>query len=168
MTLDQIRTGDHVFIDANIFIYNFGGQSTECRDFLIRCAKNDVAGYTLTSVLAEVLHRLMIAEAVMKGFIPEKNPLKLLGEKPEIIRMLFSYAGNVEKISNMNIRILPLTEDIIRKSARIRRSEGLLTNDSLVVAAVKDLGLNTLASNDGDFDHIRWLRVAKPSDLAGG
>lgn len=65
----------------------------------------------------------------------------------------------------MNIKIIALTNELSKKSAKIRHTEGLLTNDSLVVAALKDLGLVNLATNDNDFDRIKWLSVFKPSDL---
>jgi predicted nucleic acid-binding protein len=52
-----------VFIDANIFIYHFGGCSLECKALLERCARRALLGYTSTPVLAEVLHRRMVAEA---------------------------------------------------------------------------------------------------------
>lgn len=165
MTFDELKHGDGIFIDANIFIYNFGARSPECRDLLLRCAKGDLSGYTLTSVLAEVLHRLMIAEAIEKAHINEKNPLRKLRENPEIIKKLTTYIKNVEKISEMNIKIIALTNELIKKSAKIRHTEGLLTNDSLVVAALKDLRLVNLATNDNDFDCIKWLTVFKPSDL---
>ena len=48
MTLADLRDGDSVFIDANIFIYHFGGQSAECRAFLERCARRELLGYTST------------------------------------------------------------------------------------------------------------------------
>src|SRR5438094_6918436 len=48
MTLADLRDGDHVFIDANIFIYHFGGQSLECKALLERCARRELLGYTST------------------------------------------------------------------------------------------------------------------------
>lgn len=165
MTFNSLKKGDIIFIDANIFIYNFGAQSVECKELLLRCAKGDLTGYTLTSVLLEVLHRLMIAEAIERGYITDKSPLKKLRENPEIIKKLTTYIQNVEKIGEMNINVVSLTHELIKKSAKIRQSEGLLTNDSIIVAAIKDLGLSNLGTNDSDFDDIKWLNIFKPSDL---
>lgn len=143
----------------------FGAQSVECKELLLRCAKGVLTGYTLTSVLLEVLHRLMIAEAIEKGYITDKSPLKKLRENPGIIKKLTTYIQNVDKIGEMNINVVSLTHELIKKSAKIRQSEGLLTNDSIVAAAVKDLGLLNLVTNDNDFDCIEWLNIYKPSDL---
>jgi len=65
----------------------------------------------------------------------------------------------------MNVNVVSLTHELIKKSAKIRQSEGLLTNDSIVVAAIKDLGLSSLVTNDNDFDRIEWLNIYKPSDI---
>lgn len=91
MIFDNLKNGDNIFIDANIFIYNFGARSPECKELLLRCATGEVAGYTMTSVLSEVLHRLMIAEAIEKGLITERNPVRKLRENPEIIKKLTTY-----------------------------------------------------------------------------
>lgn len=165
MRFDNLKKGVSIFIDANIFIYNFGGQSTECKEVLLRCAKGELIGYTVPSILAEVLHRLMIAEAIEKGYISDKNPVKSLREKPEIVKKLSTYSHDVEKIGEMNINIVNLTNELINKSAKIRQSEGLLTNDSILVASMKDLGLSKLVTNDSDFGKIKWLRIYKPTDL---
>lgn len=165
MRLDAIRNGDSVFIDANIFIYNFGGQSTECKDVLLRCAKGELRGITSTFIVAEVLHRLMVAEAIEKKFITDKNPVKQLKEHPDIIKKLSTYIHDVEKIGDMNLEVLELTYEYIKTSAAVRRSEGILTNDSLVVAAMRDMGVSNLLTNDNDFDRIEQLRIYKPSDV---
>lgn len=68
MRFSDLKKDDDIFIDANIFIYNFGAQSGECRELLLRCARGELTGYTLTSVLSEVLHRSMVAEAIEKGY----------------------------------------------------------------------------------------------------
>jgi len=165
MRFDAVRNGDSVFIDANIFIYNFGGQSAECKDVLLRCAKGELRGITSTFIIAEVLHRLMVAEAIERKFITNKNPVKQLKEHPEIIRKLSTYIHDVEKIGDMNLEVLELTYESIKTSAAVRRSEGILTNDSLVVAAMRDMGVSNLLTNDNDFDRIERLHIYKPSDV---
>ncbi|HQU32179.1 MAG: PIN domain-containing protein [Planctomycetia bacterium] len=165
MKLNDLKAGENVFIDANIFIYNFGAQSAECRELLLRCAKKELTGYTSTLIISEVLHRLMVAEALQKGFINEKNPVKQLKEKQEIIKKLSTYNHDMEKILEMNIKIIELTKELIRKSVKTREKEGLLTNDSILLATMKELGLLNLATNDDDFDRIKSIHIYKPSDM---
>ena len=44
--LPNLPRGADVFLDANIFIYAFAAQSTDCRDLLRRCAREEVYGIT--------------------------------------------------------------------------------------------------------------------------
>ena len=115
--------------------------------------------------MAEVLHRLMVAEAVRKGYVSQKNPIKKLKSHPEIIRELSEYIQDVKNVYAMNITILPLTPECIDESASIRQTEGLLTNDSLIITTMKNAGISKLATNDNDFDHINEISVYKPSDV---
>jgi predicted nucleic acid-binding protein len=80
MSLADLRDGDRVIIDANIFIYHFGGRSLECKVLLERCARRTLLGYTSTPVLAEVLHRRMMAEAIATGLVTSERPSGSLGK----------------------------------------------------------------------------------------
>ena len=88
MSLADLRDGGRVFIDANVFIYHFGGRS-----------------------------------------------------------------------------LFPLTLAIIHASAEVRKSEGLLTNDSFVVAIMREQGIVQLATANGDFDRVSGIEIYKPADL---
>jgi len=168
MTLAELQDGDSVFVDANVFIYHFGGRSSEGKAFLERCARRELLGHTSTLILAEVLHRLMIAEAIAKGLVTAQTAVRKLGETPELVKHLTQYQEDVDKIFQMNITILALTPEIMRLSGEVRKSEGLLTNDSLVVAGIRAQGLTKVATANGDFDRASEITVYKPTDLDGG
>jgi predicted nucleic acid-binding protein len=165
MTLRDIRAKDRVFIDANIFVYHFNGISLECKHLLSRCSQEIIDGYTSAFVVAEVIHRLMIAEALRKSLIRAKNPVKQLKNHPEIVTQLSDYTADVSKIHTMNITILEFDRKAIEVSADIRQKEGLLTNDSLILAMMKIAGLSKLATRDNDFERIPWLQLYQPSDI---
>lgn len=165
MTFSELLNGDRVFIDANIFIYHFSGFSLECKALFDRIFRKELVAYTSTSVLAEVLHRLMIAEAIDKGYISPNQPAKKLKKHPEIIRKLSDYNRDVAKISTMNIEVLNSTRLSLERSAHIRETVGLLTNDSLILATMKEMSLTKLATNDQDFERINWVDVYTPTDI---
>jgi hypothetical protein len=73
--LPNLPRGADVFLDANVFIYTFGGHSNDCRDLLRRCASEEVFGITTLDVINEVTHRLMLTEAVAKGVITKLTAL---------------------------------------------------------------------------------------------
>jgi predicted nucleic acid-binding protein len=163
MTLADLRDGDRVFIDANVFIYHFGGQSLECKALLERCARRELLGYTSTPVLAEVLHRRMVAEAIAQGLVTARTAVRKLGKIPEIVKQLTQYQQDVRKIPHMHLAILPLTLAIVQASAAVRTGEGLLTNDSLVIAFMRAQGLTQLATANGDFDRVGRIAIYKPA-----
>jgi len=165
MILADLQDGDGVYIDANIFIYHFGGRSAHCQAFLERCARRELLGYMSTPTLAEVLHRLMVAEAIQRGLVIAKTAVKKLKEKPELVKQLTRYNEDVNQIGQMNLTILSLTPAVLSRSEEVRKREGLLTNDSFVVVFMRDLGLTKLATTDGDFERVSGLEVYKPTDL---
>ena len=65
----------------------------------------------------------------------------------------------------LNLLFMPVNEPIIRNAQTMRQEAGLLTNDSMIVAAMREYGLSFLASNDSDFERVRDITVFKPTDL---
>ncbi len=165
MNTDQVPTGATIFIDANIFIYHFTAQSPACSTFLRRCQDNEIIGCTSAGSVAEMLHRLMIAEAVQKGYITIRNAVRALKEKPDIVKKLDRYLQAPIRLLEMKIRILPTTSEIVLRSKAIRKRYGLLTNDSLIVTTMKKNRLKLLASSDKDFESIPGIQIYKPADL---
>ena len=78
MTLEEIGSGSDLFIDSNIFIHHFTGASEECSNLLARCEEGETNGLTSVNVLLEVLHRLMMVEAVNKRLVGPQKPFRSL------------------------------------------------------------------------------------------
>jgi len=102
MILADLQDGDSIFIDANIFIYHFGGQSAQCKAFLERCARRELLGYTSTPILAEILHRLMVAEAIQRRLVTAKTAVKRL--KGRESRSWSNSSPNITKMSTKSAR----------------------------------------------------------------
>jgi predicted nucleic acid-binding protein len=166
MTFDQLRPGDEVFLDANIFIYYYLGSSQQCRLLLDQCRQGVLRGHTATFVLAEVVHRLMLIEAVERQLATPGKVVKQLREKPAIIQQLSKYSAAVPQIKAMNIEISPLNLTTLEISADVRKQHGLLTNDSLLVAAMQELNMQKLATLDRDFARISGLLTYQPTDVS--
>lgn len=165
MSLAEIPDGESVFIDANIFVYHFTGQSRECCALLERCARAEILGYTSTSTLAEMIHRLMIAEAIQRGLVTREKAVPRLKERPNIVMQLTRYQVEFVASMKMNVRIMDLTTDILAASAAIRDRHGLLTNDSLVVAFMEAAGIRNLATSDSDFERVESVTFRRPTDI---
>jgi predicted nucleic acid-binding protein len=165
MNLGHIKPGSRVFIDANIFIYHFTDRSEESSNFLSRCEKGEVYGFTSTNVLLEVLHHLMMIEAVSRGLVKPPNVLRKLEKDPAKVRLLSEYFIYTLKIPDMGIDVMPISFDAIVKSQPVRASYGLLVNDSLAVAMMQEKAVRDLASGDKTFSRVKGLSVYSPADL---
>ena len=159
MKLIEIKAGSEVFVDSNIFIYHFTGVSDECSDFLSRCEREELIGMTSVNVILEVLHRLMMVEAVSKNIVKPPNIVKKLSKSPQKIKRLNEYFVNTEKIQDMGIGIKPLIFEKIIKSHVVRLSSGLMVNDSVIIASMKKEGVKLLATNDKAFKKLDEIDV---------
>lgn len=166
MQLNELKTGESVFIDANIFLYHFTGASEDCREFLKRCENGNLFGTTSLAVLAEVCHRLMIAEAVKRGLIRSLKPAVRLQKKPEIVKMLSEYSAQMMNIAGWGIKVVVPPHDMIVKSQIYRSQFGLLTNDSFIPVCMTLANTDKLATNDEAFSRIPSLQVYFPSDIS--
>ena len=162
--LTALPNGARALIDANIFIYAAGGKSLECEVFLVRCARREVRGVTTVEVLAEVSHRRMVAEAFEDGLIP-REAASYLQAKRTVVAGLRRYQAFINEILDSNLLILGLDEERFGRSGSLRSLHGLLTNDSLILAAAESYGIASLATRDDDFDDVPWLTVYKPRDI---
>lgn len=165
MRQNEIKSGETVFIDANIFLYHFTGASKDCKELLKRCEMKDLFGITGFTVFAEVCHHLMIAEAIKRKFINPQKPVAQLQKKPEIIKGLSEYSVQVMNIINWGIGIIYPPEDIFLKSQVYRTQFGLLTNDSFIPVYMKSANTDSLFTNDQAFNRIPSLRIYSPCDI---
>jgi predicted nucleic acid-binding protein len=162
--IENLPAGTHLFLDANIFIYALLGSSSQCRDLLSRCAMEQVFGITTLDVVNEVTHRMMLAEALGSGVIKRDSVRELRGKWREITK-LTEYWAQTAGIFGLNILILASDEVRLHRAQTMRTRHGLLTNDSLILAAMDEYGIGRLASRDDDFDHVSGLTVYKPTDI---
>jgi predicted nucleic acid-binding protein len=166
MKLEDLPGGTPIFVDANIFIYHFSGISLECRAFLQRCESRQVEAFPGVHIVLEVMHRLMMLEALQKGLITGGQPARKLQEQPEITKVLREYNQSVQHIPRLSIRVRTITSGVVRASEAIRVQNGLMTNDSITVALMRKLSLTAIATADADFDNISALRVYQPGDIS--
>lgn len=163
-SLPNVPGRSFVFIDANVFIYALTAQSAECRQLFERCLREEVTGIALFETVNEVTHRFMIAEALSKGLITAGGA-RALRNKFQQIPTLTDHWLNTQRVLALNLLFMPVNEAIIRNAQTVRQEAGLLTNDSMIVAAMCEYGLSFLASNDADFERVRNITVFKPTDL---
>lgn len=163
-SLAVLPAGCDVFIDANIFIYGLTDEGSESRAFLRRCSREEVFGVTLFEIVNEATHVFMVSEAFAEGMITKRSAYALASRLDEI-RSLKSYWVYTERMLRLNIVFLATERAILDQAHVERRSAGLLTNDSMIVACMRNLGVTRLASSDSGFDHVQGIERFAPTDL---
>ena len=165
MHINDIPDSRKVFIDANIFIYHFAGISEQCTHLFERIRDGELTGFVNTVILAEVLHRRMIVEAIEKGPVTPKNAVRRLKEHPNFVRSLTQYSTDVQDIIQTPLVVKSVTKSDILASASIRRAHGILTNDSIILATMERFSIVDFVTHDNDFNRISKLRLWKPDDI---
>jgi predicted nucleic acid-binding protein len=162
--LSEVPDGTALLLDANIFIYAFGGESEQCVRLIGRCRNEELVGATTNEVTGEVCHRLMIREALEGGLIarPAVGSLK---SRPEAVKRLKRYWELTVRIFRSNLLLLGSSDERHSRAQSVRSEYGLLTNDSLLVASAFGYGIPSLATRDADFDRIKELTVYSATDI---
>lgn len=166
-SLQSVPNGSDLLIDANVFVYGLTSQSAQCRALLERCSQELICGITLFEILHETTHKFMIAEALQKGFFAgqQERGAKYLSTHPNQVKVLTDYWVNTVRLLTLNLLILPMERGIVGRAQRERVNAGLLTNDSLIVASMKEYGVSCIATNDRQFEAVAGISVFSPTDL---
>lgn len=164
--LDTLPDGSDVLIDANIFVYGLTDKSPQCKNFLTRVSNEQVFGITLFEVVNEATHVFMLGEAqVKKLFTATDKARKFLQKHPEEVTKLTEYWTNTQRLLALNLILLSCEENIIVGAQKVRTERGLLTNDSIIVATMREYEISNIATNDGGFALVNGLSVFSPTDL---
>ena len=166
MLFHELERDSLVFIDANIFVYHFSKGSRfnpSCTDFFYRVEKGELQGITSTAVIQETSHRLMMVEASSLLDIETKNLPKYLKGHPEVVKKLRSHIVISTEVIRLNVNILSIDIKTIEKSQQMKTQYGFLSNDALTLQVMKESGIINLASNDTDFNRVKWLKLYQPS-----
>jgi len=166
MNLDDIQSGSLCVIDTNILLYAEQGISAQAQRLLRRCSTGELIGILPQTVWQELVHKLMLAEAMMLGKITGPNPARQLAGKPDVIQSLSIYRKKINAIQSLCLGFEPCTQkDLLEDALALQRKYGLLTNDSVVLATALRLKAEILISSDLAFQKIKEPPVASPSDL---
>jgi len=163
--INLLPDGTACLIDANILIYYLSGVSTDCKRLLQRIAQREIQSYITTIVIAEVLHRRMIGEAVSKGLVTPIKVLSKLKASPNLIKGLTDCGSEVTSLLLLPIQIIEVKQDDISRSHALRQTHGLFVNDSINMACAERRGLRDIVTHDSDFESVQGLNTWRPTDI---
>jgi len=58
--------------------------------------------------------------------------------------------------------VVGIDRSIFDLALKISKKYGLLSNDALHLAIMKQEGVSTIASNDRDFSSVEWIQIWRP------
>ena len=171
----DVPAGSRIFVDTNIFFYHFRGDSRACSSFLNRVVNREITGYVNTEVFSDLLHKLMLLEAVNKNIISSMRAVDLkdcFSRNRAAAAFLTVYQHQFESVTKMGLIILPINKRLLISTKGERTKYGLLTTDSLHLGTMNrcradghKMPLTNIATRDGDFAHIPEVTVWKPMDI---
>lgn len=165
-TLDALLPDSEIFVDANIFLYSILGHPAlkpKCQKFLINIETGVCKAVTSSLIFNEVLHKLMLAEAIRTyGLSSERDALKLIKEQPEVISNMSLVWENYHNLKKYPITIFSIDESVMDNAVALSKKYGLLISDSVHAAIMKINGIDNIATNDSDFEQIDGITVWKP------
>ncbi len=85
----------------------------------------------------------------------------------DIVLSLRDYWRNTQRLLTLNVLFAETDERIIISTQPVREEAGLLTNDSMIVACMREYGVQYLASSDRAFQRVSGITVFRPEDLPG-
>lgn len=169
MNLDDIPSGSLCVVDTNVLLYAEQGVSAQAQRLLERCAKGDLSVTLPQTVWQELTHKLMLAEALMKGVVSGTGLAAKLASKPDAVRKLTIYQAKVRALIDLGVGFEPCARaDLINSVFSLQGKYGLLTNDAMVLAVALRLKSDALVSSDQAFLPVREIAVHAPSDLILG
>src|SRR5437660_12595837 len=108
-SLADLPEGSRILVDANIFIYAADRLSRECTSFLDDCVNQKLYAFTTLEVMTEVVHRLMLEDAVTSGFVSRPRA-SVLRNRRDVVQQLRGYWRAVSDLMTSNIGLLPTDE----------------------------------------------------------
>ncbi len=160
MKLDEFIAGS-IYIDTNILYMYLRADLTYLpviKSFLVRIVKGEIQAFISIPVLDELYYRLLLARIKEKT---DRNPLDILRENQK--KAVDEHSLSIEKAVRRLTTLPHITlagVDVGDLDAMLLniREFSLLPRDALHVAIIRRFGLDSVASDDTDFDRVDGLK----------
>jgi len=122
----------------------------------------EVEGVTSIIVISEIIHKLMFSEIIEKYGTRPQTVLRKMKNDPEIIASLRKYRDVISKVGTIGIKVLPCSDRTHEKASSFISEYRLMSNDAINAVLAEEHGIKHIATNDGDFERVDFLKVWKP------
>jgi predicted nucleic acid-binding protein len=146
--LSDLPEGASCFVDANIICYHIIETpllSDECARFIKRIEHGTVRAATSAAVVAEAIHKVMLAEAIQQHRLDHRGLAHRLQRQRDLIAGLSEHRKVPKLIKALFLHVEPVTLDTLDRAVNISTQYRLLTNDAVTIAIMEKLGSPTLS-----------------------
>lgn len=165
MKLSDLPVGTRVAVDANIVLYHFSGRSKQCSDFLQRARAGQVSAFMPAHVGLDLLHRLMMLEAVSEGITSSGSPAKKMSGRPDSVRKLQRSFRDFRTLRKLGLSLIDTSVSAIERVTWFSMSYGLLANDAALLAVMEQEDIEHLASSDRLLQNVSPFQTWCPGDI---
>ena len=164
--LVDIPSGSRAFFDTNILVYWVTGHprfGNHCREAVKRVEKGEVQGVIPAVILNELLHRIMIAETVEKGYA--HNPLdavRTMKQDPSVIQEMTVAWRVYDTLPAMGFEMIEDERGIPGLTYSFSKELCLMAKDAAIVAYAHKYKISEIVTNDRDFQRVHWLTCWSP------
>jgi len=161
-----LNSGEKILFDTNVFIYSALDHSKYgnlCTQQIHEVESGRIEGYVPTIVLNELLHRLMIAEVIERGYaVNTLDAIRILKNDKNTIQSLEICWNEIDRIIEIGFIILKEKINTFADSLFISQKYSLLATDAYIVSFAKSYNIGNILTNDCDFENVEWLKVLRP------
>lgn len=165
MKLSELPVGSRIAVDANIVLYHFSGHSKRCSDFLRRAQTGQIVAFMPAHIGLELLHRLMMLEAVADGITSSGSPAKKMSGRPDSVRRLQRSFRDFHTLRKLGLSLLETSIPALERVTWFSMNYGLLANDAALLAVMEQAGIEHLASSDRLLQSIAPFQTWRPEDV---
>jgi predicted nucleic acid-binding protein len=133
-----------------------------CTEFMKRVAGGEIKCVVSIPVLADALHRVMLAEIRGRHGLDRTGLVAWIQRHRDRLAELTETLAACDQLERLPLRVLSQDVVLLRQAMHLSAAHGLLTSDATIVALMQRHGLRHLVTNDDDFDRVPGLTVWKP------
>jgi predicted nucleic acid-binding protein len=164
--LFRLLSGTRAIFDSNIFVYwvtDHPRFADDCETAIRRVEDGELQGVIPATVLNELLHRLIIAEAVGKELVSSpQEAVAQIKRNPDIISQLSVAWELHQDLIKMPFELVDEAKGLTDLTYYFSKELKLMAKDAAITASAHAYNIKDIISNDRDFERIPWLTCWRP------